>query len=74
MFRSKNPNVNYSVGMVMRHRRYDYICIIRGWHKCCNMSPAWVIQMGVNEMERGTEQPFYHVLVDKDGSERYRLR
>ena len=56
--------------MVMRHRRYDYICVIRGWNPRCKMSHAWVVQMGVNNMERGTEQPFYNVLVDKDGSER----
>ena len=55
----------------MKHRRYDYVCVIRGWDPQCRMPEIWVEQMGVNMLERGTEQPFYHVSVDKDGSERY---
>ena len=28
----------YGVGMVMRHKRYDYECVIYGWNECCAQS------------------------------------
>ncbi|CAK8694210.1 unnamed protein product [Clavelina lepadiformis] len=65
-----NEGVKYAVGMIMKHRRYDYQCIIRGWDNFCDMPQQWILHMGVDELERKDKQPFYHVLVN-DGSERY---
>ncbi|XP_076108140.1 F-box only protein 21-like [Mytilus galloprovincialis] len=68
--RSDNPNVAFAVGMVMRHRRYNYMCAIYGWDSKCQASQEWIYQMGVNHLPKKDKQPFYNVLVD-DGSNRY---
>lgn len=60
----------YGVGMVMRHKRYDYECVIYGWNECCAQSQMWIHQMGVHKLPHAEKQPFYRVLVS-DGSERY---
>lgn len=70
MHRNEFPLVHYSVGMIAHHRRYNYMCVIRGWDDCCKSSEEWSAQMGVNNLPKGRNQPFYNVLVD-DGSERY---
>ena len=28
----------YGVGMIMRHKRYDYECVIYGWNEYCAQS------------------------------------
>ena len=65
-----NAAVLYGVGMVMQHRRYDYVCVIRGWDAVCALSEDWQIQMGVAQLPHGAAQPFYHVLAN-DASDRY---
>eukprot|EP00127_Corallochytrium_limacisporum_P004732 Clim_evm86s172 gene=Clim_evmTU86s172 len=67
---SAHEYVKFCVGMVMKHRRYNYKCVIRSWDPGCQQSNEWIFRMGVRSLERGTEQPFYHVLVE-DGSMRY---
>lgn len=54
----------------MRHIRYGYSCVIVFWDPTCQATDEWVERMGVRNLERGADQPFYHVLVD-DGSYRY---
>ena len=49
---------------------YDYHCVIYGWDHQCEMSQAWILQMGVDRLPLGPNQPFYNVLVE-DGSNRY---
>ncbi|XP_048583066.1 F-box only protein 21 isoform X2 [Nematostella vectensis] len=66
----RHSKVIYKVGMVMRHRRYHYGCVIWGWDPFCNMSDAWIQQMGVDRLPNGRSQPFYNVLGD-DGTSRY---
>ncbi|XP_062510833.1 F-box only protein 21-like [Corticium candelabrum] len=71
--RRANPQhlyVTYRVGLVMRHKRYDYICVIYGWDPYCRMSRAWQTQMGVHLLTHKDRQPFYSVLVE-DLSIRY---
>ena len=34
------------------------------------MSESWIVQMGVDQLPLGPQQPFYNVLVE-DGSNRY---
>ncbi len=68
--RSSNPEVLFAVGMVMRHKKYNYRCVIYSWDKVCTASKDWIFQMGVNQLQNKDKQPFYNVLVD-DGSSRY---
>ncbi len=60
----------FSCGMVMRHRRYNYDCVISGWDARCQAERAWITYMGVDQLRLQDKQPFYHVLAD-DGSNRY---
>lgn len=60
----------FSVGMIMKHRRYQYRCVIYGWDIICDMNEQWIQQMGVNQLPLGPNQPFYNVLVE-DGTNRY---
>jgi len=60
----------YSVGMVMKHRRYHYHCVIYGWDPKCTAEKGWIQQMGVYSLPKQDNQPFYNVLVS-DGSQRY---
>ncbi|BFZ22599.1 hypothetical protein BsWGS_25639 [Bradybaena similaris] len=68
--RRDNVKVMYAVGMVMKHKKYDYLCVIRGWDETCQASEQWIKQMNVDKCERGRMQPFYNVWV-MDGSDRY---
>ncbi|XP_056008916.1 F-box only protein 21-like [Ostrea edulis] len=68
--RAENKEVRFSVGMVMRHKRYNYLCTIFGWDSTCQASREWILQMGVHMLPRKDKQPFYNVLVE-DGSIRY---
>lgn len=63
-------NVNYHVGQVFRHRRYDYKAIITGWDTECDAGEQWMRRMGVDRLQGGRHQSFYHVLVE-DRSVRY---
>ena len=56
--------------MVMKHKRYDYLCVIYGWDPVCRLSSSWQMQMGVNLLQHKNMQPFYSVLVE-DCSVRY---
>ncbi|KAJ5555468.1 hypothetical protein N7461_003938 [Penicillium sp. DV-2018c] len=63
-------NVRYRVGQVFRHRRYHYEAIITGWDSECNAGEQWMGRMGIDRLEAGRQQSFYHVLV-ADRSVRY---
>lgn len=68
--RAEHKEVQFSVGMVMKHKRYNYMCVISGWDPTCQASRDWILQMGVHMLPRKDKQPFYNVLVE-DGSIRY---
>ncbi|KAJ9575100.1 hypothetical protein L9F63_007761, partial [Diploptera punctata] len=68
-YRTDN-DVTYAVGMIMRHRQYNYRCVIYGWDPLCAASQEWIRQMGVDNLPMKSHQPFYNVLVE-DGSTRY---
>ncbi|KAI5633092.1 hemimethylated DNA-binding protein yccV like domain-containing protein [Phthorimaea operculella] len=61
-------NVRYAVGMICYHKKYDYVCIVRGWDFTCAVE--WQRRMETDTLEFGSEQPFYHVIA-ADQSERY---
>ncbi|XP_038074316.1 F-box only protein 21-like [Patiria miniata] len=68
--REDNEEVAYAVGMVMKHRRYNYSCVIYGWDPVCKLSRQWQHQMGVHRLPNQEKQPFYNVMVE-DSSSRY---
>ncbi|KAF7585310.1 hypothetical protein BBP40_011290 [Aspergillus hancockii] len=67
---SGHCNVRYRIGQVFRHRRYDYRAIITGWDTECDAGEQWMRRMGVDHLQGGRHQSFYHVLVE-DRSVRY---
>ncbi|XP_029637782.1 F-box only protein 21 [Octopus sinensis] len=68
--RADNQEVEFSVGLIMKHKRYDYMCVITGWDKKCMASQEWILGMDVDRLQNQRNQPFYDVLVN-DGSNRY---
>ncbi|KAJ5377893.1 uncharacterized protein N7496_005302 [Penicillium cataractarum] len=66
----ENQNIRYSVGQVFRHRRYHYRAIITGWDRECGAGEQWMRRMGIDRLQAGRHQSFYHVLVE-DRSVRY---
>ncbi|KAF7715124.1 Uncharacterized protein PECH_007625 [Penicillium ucsense] len=66
----ENQNIRFMVGQVFRHRRYHYRAIITGWDRECGAGEQWMRRMGIDRLQAGRHQSFYHVLVE-DGSVRY---
>ncbi|GKZ52062.1 hypothetical protein AbraIFM66951_010449 [Aspergillus brasiliensis] len=62
--------IKYRIGQVFRHRRYDYQAIITGWDTECGAGEHWMRRMGIDRLQGGRHQSFYHVLVE-DKSVRY---
>ena len=54
--------VQYSVGQVFQHKRYNYLAVITGWDTECGAGAHWIAQMRVHELSRGPGQSFYHAL------------
>lgn len=54
--------VRYKVGQVFRHKRERYIAVIAGWDEQCRMQNTWIRQQGVDQLQRGRFQSFYHAL------------
>uniref|UniRef100_UPI0035902BF6 F-box only protein 21 isoform X2 n=1 Tax=Myxine glutinosa TaxID=7769 RepID=UPI0035902BF6 len=67
---SDTERVRFAIGLVMKHKRYDYMCVIYDWDVHCEMGQEWQRTMGVNRLPGSANQPFYNVLVE-DGSCRY---
>ncbi|KAE8348319.1 Hemimethylated DNA-binding protein YccV like-domain-containing protein [Aspergillus coremiiformis] len=67
---SGSCNVKYRIGQVFQHCRYDYRAIITGWDTECDAGEQWMRRMGVDRLQGGRHQSFYHVLVE-DRSVRY---
>nr|XP_014351543.1 PREDICTED: F-box only protein 21 isoform X1 [Latimeria chalumnae] len=66
----KHKDIQFSIGLIMKHKRYGYDCVIYGWDPKCMMGLEWIRNMGVTSLPHGANQPFYNVLV-QDGSCRY---
>ncbi|EIW87019.1 YccV-like-domain-containing protein [Coniophora puteana RWD-64-598 SS2] len=62
--------IQFFVGTVFRHKRFDYIGYVIGWDAKCMATEQWIVQMGVDMLSRGRHQPFYNVLT-QNGSQRY---
>lgn len=55
-------NPKHFVGQVFRHKRYNYTAVITGWDPWCIAATSWISRMGIDRMEGGRGQPFYHAL------------
>ncbi|KAG8597862.1 hypothetical protein GDO81_002412 [Engystomops pustulosus] len=65
--RSSEKEVCYSVGLLVRHKRYGYSGVIFGWDPVCMMPPDWIENLSVHQLPQGANQPFYSILLE-DGS------
>ncbi|OAL46282.1 YccV-like-domain-containing protein [Pyrenochaeta sp. DS3sAY3a] len=66
----RTRNVNFKVGQLFHHKRYDYEGVITGWDVACDAGEEWIQNMDVDRLPNGRDQAFYHVLVC-DKSVRY---
>lgn len=60
--RSSGVEVRHRIGTYFEHRRFGYRGFIVGWDAQCAASPAWIVQMRVDDLPRGRHQPFYKVV------------
>ena len=54
--------VKYKVGQIFRHVRYGYVGAIIGWDPSCQAGEFWIQSMRVEDLPRGREQSFYHIM------------
>lgn len=59
---ARAANVCYKVGQHFQHTRFGYKAFIVGWDVRCAAKEPWIQEMGVDNLPRGREQPFYHVV------------
>lgn len=59
----EHRKVKYRVGQVFIHRRYDYQAIITGWDAECDAGEEWMRRMGIDQLQAGRKQSFYHALL-----------
>jgi len=64
-------HVKYFLGMIFEHVKYGYLGCIRGWEPNCMASEDWVVQMDVDSLPRGRNQPFYRIFALTGPPERY---
>lgn len=68
--KKRTKQIEFAVGMIGRHKIYDYTCVVYGWDPLCQASHEWIILNGVLVLPHKDQQPFYNVLAH-DGTERY---
>ncbi|KAL5723035.1 hypothetical protein ACHQM5_006481 [Ranunculus cassubicifolius] len=59
-------NVHYAfrLGQKVRHKMFGYRGVVCGMDPVCCESSSWMEKAGVDKLPRGSNQPFYQVLVD----------
>lgn len=62
------PPPRFSVGQVVRHRRYGYRGVIFGLDPVCTAPEAWYQK---NQTQPERKQPWYHVMVHDHGHTTY---
>ncbi|KAM3937060.1 F-box only protein 21 [Leptodactylus fuscus] len=68
--RPSEKEVLYSVGLIVRHKRYGYCGVIVGWDPMCMMPPDWDEDFRLPQLPEEAPQPFYSILFE-DGSCNY---
>ena len=70
--RPPSGTMKYAVGMVVRHGPLNLTGVIVSWDLSCKKSDDWIERNGIRDLARGSDQPFYEVLVhDSATSHRY---
>lgn len=59
---TEHKDIRYRIGQVFRHRRYGYRAIVTGWDAECGAGERWMRRMGIDHLQAGRHQSFYHVL------------
>lgn len=54
--------VSFKIGQHFQHKRYGYEGVVIGWDLRCGAEDRWIMQMRVDDLPRGREQPFYNVV------------
>ena len=60
----KPDNVEFSIGQVVKHKRYGYRGVLVGWDKVCSAPKEWQEAMRIDQLQDKDGQAFYHTLVD----------
>jgi len=68
--RELGDEVEYYVGQVFRHKKYDYYGVIVGWDRECVAPERWKKDNLGSRWQKMQKQPFYSVLTNK-GDSRY---
>ncbi|XP_031849665.1 F-box only protein 21 isoform X2 [Nomia melanderi] len=67
--KKRGPDVLYAIGMIMKHKIHQFLCVITGWDPISTATSSTIV-MAIRELKKGEKQPFYEVLAD-DGSYQY---
>lgn len=54
--------VQHRIGTYFEHKRYGYRGFIVGWDPACAATANWIVQMRVDDLPRGRNQPFYNIM------------
>ncbi|KAK9814484.1 hypothetical protein WJX72_006640 [[Myrmecia] bisecta] len=54
----------FRLGQRVMHATHGVRGVICGWDVCCCEAEAWQEGSGIAQLQHGSSQPFYHVLVD----------
>ncbi|XP_021910291.1 clp protease adapter protein ClpF, chloroplastic isoform X1 [Carica papaya] len=60
----ENAQYAFRLGQKVRHKIFGYRAVICGMDPVCNESSSWMEIAQVEKLARGSNQPFYQVLVD----------
>lgn len=55
-------HLRYKIGQYFQHKRYPYEGFIIGWDAKCSAEDRWIQQMRVDDLPKGRNQPFYHIV------------
>lgn len=60
----ENANYSFRLGQKVRHKSFGYRAVVCGMDPVCCESSSWMETAQVEKLSRGSNQPFYQVLVD----------
>ena len=64
--RLPSGTMKYAVGMVVKITPLDMTGVVVSWEMSCKKSDDWIEENGIRNLARGSDQPFYRVLVIHD--------
>ncbi|KAM2330380.1 clp protease adapter protein ClpF, chloroplastic-like isoform X2 [Malus sylvestris] len=60
----ENANYSFRLGQRVRHKIFGYRAVVCGMDPVCSESSTWMETAQVEKLRRGSNQPFYQILVD----------